>query len=611
VKQADHVSPAAPTAATEPWVALAVVCAAELGVLLAGAELAALAFGAHQPLPHPSHVLGATVRLGHHLSDPAAAWPTAEGALLPGPVAYWATTAAVQLALAVGAGWAATTWGRRSRIGSRARGRPGFASRAQVRRQLSARAVRRRAPRVRPRLSLRRRAAHQLGLSLGRDVESGRRLHGSTEDSYLVLGPPRGGKGVGLIIPGVLAYPGPVVVTATRTDTLLHTVMGRARRGPVTVFDPQDLAGWATRLQWSPVAGCADPQVAILRAAGFAAAARLTRGTTADGEYWQAQAAAVIRCYLHAADLDGRRVTDVLAWVGRPQDPTPVRILREQSGAAPAWAEELAAQARDDPRHRDSVWGGVRRAFDALADPRVLDACSPPPGQAFDAATFLRDQGAIYLVGSPGAQLSVAPLVTAFVEDVVDTARRLAAAGPSGRLDPPLGLWLDEAANIAPLPSLPNLMSEGGGSGVTTVMVLQSLAQARARWGEAQTDALWDAATLKVVLGGLAHERDLRAIAALAGDVDQEVASRTRSGTGVTESTSLRLVPALPIDRLRNLEEWRAVVLHRRTPPVEAHLAPWWELDCAKDVAAGWDRARSLTERTRRGRADASGGTRS
>ena len=34
---------------------------------------------------------------------------------------------------------------------------------------------------------------------------------------------------------------------------------------------------------------------------------------------------------------------------------------------------------------------------------------------------------------------------------------------------------LDEAANY-PLPSLPSLMSEGGGTGITTMVVLQSLA---------------------------------------------------------------------------------------------------------------------------------------
>ena len=91
-------------------------------------------------------------------------------------------------------------------------------------------------------------------------------------------------------------------------------------------------------------------------------------------------------------------------------------------------------------------------------------------------------------------------MVAAYVEDITETARALAARAPRARLDPPLLLALDEIANLTPLPSLPSLMAEGGGSGITTLAVLQSLAQARNRCGEHAADAIWDAATVKVVL---------------------------------------------------------------------------------------------------------------
>src|SRR5674536_327134 len=83
------------------------------------------------------------------------------------------------------------------------------------------------------------------------------------------------------------------------------------------------------------------------------------------------------RCYLHAAALESLPMTEVLGWAARPGETAPVRVLRRHPDAASGWAEELAAQAGADPRQRDSVWAGVRRATDALADPRVLAACSP------------------------------------------------------------------------------------------------------------------------------------------------------------------------------------------------------------------------------------------
>ena len=112
------------------------------------------------------------------------------------------------------------------------------------------------------------------------------------------------------------------------------------------------------------------------------------------------------------------------------------------------------------------------------------------------------------------------------IEDVVEVARRLAAGSPGARLDPPLGLILDEAANY-PLPSLGALMSEGGGTGITTLAVLQSLAQARHRWGREQAQGMWDSAIVKIVLGGGSNADDLADIARLVGERTEREYSET------------------------------------------------------------------------------------
>jgi type IV secretory pathway TraG/TraD family ATPase VirD4 len=475
--------------------------------------------------------------------------------------------AALSLLMAAGA----ATWLLLGRFGT---SMGGFANRREIRDQLSLRSARKRARQTRPSLAARRAAPHEVGLHLGRDIKSGIDLYGSVEDSYLYLGPPRSGKGVNLVIPQCLAAPGAVIVTATRPDTLRATIERRRERGPVAVFDPQNISNTPERLRWSPVHGCSDPLTAILRARALTAGAKLSG--LRDGEFWDAMAQAVVRCYLHAADLEGLPVREVVSWVSRPADPAPVRILRAQGGAAEGWAEELSAQATADQRQRDSVWACVRRAFDALADPRVLESCSPNREEAFDAGRFLDEDGALYLIGSAGAQLSVAPLVSALIEDVVECGRRRAAESDCGRLDPPLLLLLDEAANIAPIPSLPSLLSDGGGSGITTVAVLQSLAQARGRWGDAHAETMWDAATVKVVLGGLAHAEDLNRISRLAGEVDDVIESQTRGPSGRSVSTTVRRLPALPVERLRGLPVGRAIVLGRRARPVEAQLVPHW-----------------------------------
>ena len=64
----------------------------------------------------------------------------------------------------------------------------------------------------------------------------------SVEDSILLLGPPRSGKGLHVVINAILDAPGAVITTATRPDNIAATITARSRRGPVAVFDPQRLA---------------------------------------------------------------------------------------------------------------------------------------------------------------------------------------------------------------------------------------------------------------------------------------------------------------------------------------------------------------------------------
>ena len=532
-------------------------------------ELAGLLHDGTAPSPALASVAVGVSAWPRHLSDPRAGFPAPLRSQLPGAPDFYLAAALVLTASAIAAVVALKLW-------RRLRGeRRGYAAARHIRAHLSADAVRQRARHTRPALT--RPQPAQVGLSLGRDHRSGQSLWGSVEDSYLYLGPPRAGKGVHLVIPQTLDAPGAVLVTATRPDTLRHTLPLRSQLGPVAVFDPQALAGDVPRLRWAPQRGCADPLVAITRARALAAGAQFTPTSTTDASFWTAMTEAVLRCYLHAAALSGRSMRDVLTWASRPADPVPVRLLRNHPDAVPGWAEELAAQAAADPRQRDSVWAGVRRAVDSLADPRVLDACAPPENEQFDPVRFLRERGTLYLLGSTGAQLSVAPLITALVEDIVDAARRLAATGAGGRLEPPLLLLLDEAANIAPLPSLPNLLADGGGTGITTVAVLQSLAQARARWGEPASDALWDASTTKVILGGLAHADDLSRISRLAGEIDDATRTRSTGPGGASVSTAMRRLPALPIETIRCLPPGEAIVLARHTAPVHARLTPWWQ----------------------------------
>ena len=89
-------------------------------------------------------------------------------------------------------------------------------------------------------------------------------------------------------------------------------------------------------------------------------------------------------------------------------------------------------------------------------------------------------------------------------------------------------LSLDELANIAPLPELESILSQGAGQGVTISWAAQSLAQVRHRWGREAADAIWSASTARVIFGGLASEQDLTALEKLIGEQQVKTTARSR-----------------------------------------------------------------------------------
>lgn len=535
------------------------------GLLRAAGTVSAWLAGTRQP----AGSIGAGLAVLAHPGRPGQALRA------PGlsPVAYWVVVAVLLLVAGLLA-WLVVRLVRSQASGEDPRRRAGLASGPEIRKVASGRALRRRAATLRP--SLRKPAEPEVGYLLGR--AKGRRVWASVEDSMLLIGPPRSGKGLHVVINAILDAPGAVVTTSTRPDNLTVTLTARQGVGSVAVFDPQHLApGLPAGLRWSPVRGCEDPLTAMIRAAGLAAGTGLGGGGVEGGGFWEGKTAAAIQALLHAAALDGRDARALYQWALNPVSAADaVHVLQSSPAAAEGWADSLGSMIDADPRTRDSIWQGVGLAFNALADPRVLDAVTPRDGEEFDPAVFLAEHGTLYLLATGAGAGASAALVSALVEDLTETARRHAARSAGARLDPPLLLALDEIGNLAPLPSLPTLMAEGGGTGITTLTVLQSLAQARQRWGEHQAAAIWDAAIVKVILGGAAHSRDLQDLSTLIGERDENTDSTTTDpGGGRSHQRSVRRVPVLAPDALRTMPFGLGTVLLRAAPPIVADLRPW------------------------------------
>jgi type IV secretory pathway TraG/TraD family ATPase VirD4 len=405
------------------------------------------------------------------------------------------------------------------------------------------------------------------------------RLAVSTEDSVLVIAAPRQGKSSQVVIPWTHRWPGPAIVTSMRTDVLLATATLRAKTGPVAVMAPTGMAYWPSTVSWSPVSGCTNLDKARQRAEVMVTIGRSEKQDSSNAGYFGANATNLLTLWMHAAALTDRSMRDVLSWSLNERDDTPVKLLRDHPGAAPGSAQLLDGLYRTPPETRSGLWTTVQTALAPLLSPTAQATFCPDPGDGLDLENFLRSRGTVYLLVAEKQATALAPLIAAFVDELIETAKRFADALPGGRLDPPLGLFLDEIANVVPLPSLPALMSFAGGSGIFIAAILQSRAQAEARWGAEQAAMLWGAATVKLILGGLTGA-ELRDLSELVGDYDRHMTSYQRSDDGaITTGSSIQQHKTMTAEDIRTLSSAKreALVIHATTPAVKIRMTRHYE----------------------------------
>lgn len=463
------------------------------------------------------------------------------------------------------------------------RQRPGFAPASEIKDHLSAKAVLRRAGQLRPDLA--RPTPADVGWRVGRS--RGMDVYVSIEDSVALEGPPRSGKGYRVLISAILDWTGPLITTSTTNDNLTATMRMRQARGDVHVFDPQGLSGIRHPLRISPIAGCEDPLFAMQR--GTAIITGTALGSSITNAEWAHASGVVLGRLLHAAAVGGFTMADIYEWGSSPTlARRAVDVLR--ADGTPGWGDSLEATISGDEKLVSGIWFGVQGAVAPLAVPQIRDTLIPRPGDpAFDPNEFLTAPNTLYLIGSSSGSAAMGGFLGAMLDDIVETARTRALSSPGSRLHLPLGLILDEIANMFRWGNLPRTMADGGGRGICTFVVLQALSQAETAWSKAEADTIWAAATAKVLLGGASHVDHLRDIETLLGARDTRRTQRSWSTEHVGHQTSEQHErrPLMSVDEIRRMPQTTGLLAYRNRRGVLLDLAGWDERRDARTITAG------------------------
>lgn len=372
-------------------------------------------------------------------------------------------------------------------------------------------------------------------LYLGRDGPQPR--FASRQDHALVLGPPRCGKTSGVIIPSVAVHPGPVIVTSTRDDVL--TAAWKARRAVAAEFGGEVVelsfggvsppASELSVRRWSCTDGCGEWNVALDRANILATTAM---GRSED-PFWRDAASDLLAGCLFGAALLGE------------DDRTMARRIK--STDVSPYLQIISQQCPEDHDAR-FVFSGIydenamaedtRRSVFATVSAQVLGQFryeTRPSSQTLDLDDFVRWWSTAFIVIPPERAPALRPLVTAFVLAATAAWRRQSST------DGTLLLALDEVANVAPLPTLPSIITSGAGDRIQCLLGMQEPGQA-SQWGS-ESSVITGGTTHLALFPGLRNRDYLTGISELLGnsiqyDFQIEVSRELPSGSRfATEST--------------------------------------------------------------------------
>ena len=380
---------------------------------------------------------------------------------------------------------------------------------------------------------------------------------------------PRTGKTTAQAIPFVLSAPGPVIATSNKADLWAATARSAPRRARVWLFDPQRITHQPQTWWWNPLHALATVEDAHRLAGHFV----LTVADEHRRDLWGPAAQDLLAALFLAAATSGHTLREVAGWLSEPAVPTPIELLAEAGFTA--MAVSLRGAQNGAAETRDGIYQTARTAAKAMTDPAIMAWVTPPRTGAlpvFDPGGFAASTRTLYLLSK--SRSAAAPLIAALTDTTMRAAEHRAEQ-MGGRLDPPMVVVLDEAANICRIADLPDLYSHLGSRGITPVTILQSYEQGVTVWGEHGMAALWGAATKKIIGAGVDSPRLARDLATLIGQHDVPVRSINYGEGRASESVSLRRQDILEPAAIRALPPGTALLLATGIKPALIHLTPW------------------------------------
>lgn len=427
------------------------------------------------------------------------------------------------------------------------------------------------------------------GLLFARTMARGRELYTAWREGLVIVMGPGAGKTT-MATPMILRAPGVVFGTSNKRDLADQCRLSREKKGRFWCFDLQSIAGYhkgTPTWWWNVLSYVRDETRALALASMFASTAKKGKKVGgSDSDFFEEAGKHLLARLLLAAAVSGRYVDQVFLWLSDESDQEPCRLL--QDAGFKMTARGLLHTYKSPPEQRGGVFATARGFVEFLENKQALEWITPlgpdDDREQFDHVAFVRSaetgRPQTLIALSKEGDGSMGPVTAALTKALLDSAEEYAMEC-GGRVPVPILAMLDEAANCAPIPDLPQKYSFYGSMGIHTITILQSPHQGVAVWGETGWKLLWDASTIRIVGSGVKDMNFQKDLATQGGhhDVTRWNVSHGRGSSGYSTSTQQVREDILSPADLANLQPGQIYVIHNNgSAPVLATTIPYYSV---------------------------------
>lgn len=415
-------------------------------------------------------------------------------------------------------------------------------------------------------------------------THTGKPLYLEMQSHALVVAGTRSGKTAGLCIPALLTFPGVVIATSVKNDLVQNTLVRRRQMGEVFIFDPvgamglpeEEIAGWTpldTAREWRGAQRTADALIEV--------AMSKKDGGGGNMEFFKRMSQQTLPVLLYAAAVMDEDMRRVVRWLYRIND----NQTHAEIDAILRWKDNVKALdawvgfVTKEPKLRGDIAATMASALVSYEDEKVQQnalKCDITPQRLFNG-----QPNTLYVVAPMAEQARLEPIFVALMQSLL-----LWISEQPKPLDTPLLAVLDEAANIAALPLLPELLSTIGGQNTSIITSWQDFSQIKARYGE-QRNTILNNSRAKMVLPGVADPETIQYFSQVTGEtIEEQVSvsgSRDSRSLSIGESRRSLLTPA----SIREQKVGEAILVYGHLPPAKIKLRMWFKDAKLKRLAEG------------------------